>query len=72
MPVGKTFERKKKQVKFEKEHGGSIKIEKPRDNHHIPTEDDSIEVSRKTIRSNKGILRNKEADKRCIKFPLFS
>lgn len=72
MPVGRAFDKKKKHVKFEKQKSLSIKIEKPRDNSHIPNEDDSIDISRKTVRSNKGILRNKSVEKKIIKVPEFS
>ena len=72
MPVGKKFDKKKKQVKFEKQKSLSIKIEKPRDNNHIPNEDDSIDISRKTVKSNKGILRNKSVERKITKVPEFT
>ena len=72
MPVGKKFDKKKKQVKFEKQKTLSIKIEKPRDNNHIPNEDDSIDISRKTVKSNKGILRNKSVERKITKVPEFT
>jgi len=38
VPVGRAFEKKKRQVKFNLDNQSekSLKIEKPRDNHHIP------------------------------------
>lgn len=65
VPVGRAFEKKKRQVKFNLDNPSekSLKIEKPRDNNHIPKEDDVIEISRKTT-VQKGILRNKSVEKK--------